>query len=192
LSDQTSKSEIINSLGYSVTENLVADLIILLEGPTDTPVIQEMLNWLGIDTTYNIKFWPLGGDIMASLDLSVFAERNNVFALVDSDPGSSVQRTRFIKNCEKNSIKCVKLERYSIENYFPIDAIRKAFSGQIPAQIKDISPMESVDVQIGFKEQGKTVKIRNAQIIKHMSMSDIEGTDIYTFLTDVKAFLVKS
>ncbi len=192
LSDQTSKSEIINSLGYSVTENLVADLIVLLEGPTDIPVIQEMLNWFGINTIYNIKYWPLGGDIMASLDLSVFAERNNVFALVDSDPGSSIQRTRFISNCKKNGVYCKKLERYSIENYFPIHAIRKAFPDQIPTKIKDISPMEAVDAQIGFKGKNKTIKIKNAQIVKHMNVSDIEGTDIHAFLTDIRAFLIKS
>lgn len=102
VSDQTTKSEIITSLGYSFTDNLVADLIILSEGPTDIPVIKEMLSWVGLGVHHNIKFWPLGGDIMASLDLSVFAERKNVFALIDSDPGSSVQRTRFARNCKAN------------------------------------------------------------------------------------------
>lgn len=192
LSDQTSKSEIINSLGYSVSENLVADVIVLLEGPTDIPVIQEMLNWLGITTSFNIKFWPLGGDIMASLDLSVFAEKNKVFALVDSDPGSSVQRTRFINNCKEHGISCRKLERYSIENYFSLQAIREIFLEQVPDSIKGISPNESVDAQIGFKEKGKTIKIKNTQIIKKMKIEDIEGTDILEFLTQIKEFLEKT
>jgi hypothetical protein len=192
LTDQTSKSEIINSLGYSVTENLVADLIILLEGPTDVPVIQEMLNWIGVSSTYNIKFWALGGDIMAFLDLSVFAERNNVFALVDADPGSSVQRTRFMKNCAESGIVCKKLERYSIENYFPLEAIRKVFPDQLPAEIQYISPKKAVDAQIGFKERNKTIKLKNAEIVKHMSISDIEGTDLHVFLSEIKSFLSKS
>lgn len=191
LSDQTSKSEIINSLGYSVTENLIADLIILLEGPTDIPVIREMLNWLEINSTYNIKFWPLGGDIMASLDLSVFAERNNVFALVDSDPGSSVQRTRFINHCGESGIYCRKLERYSIENYFSLQAIKEVFPDQIAAEIQNISPKKSVDSQIGFKEKNKTVKIKNAAIVKHMNISDIKGTDLHVFLTDIESFFKK-
>lgn len=192
LSDQTSKSEIINSLGYSVSENLVADVIVLLEGPTDIPVIQEMLSWLGINTYYNIKYWPLGGDIMASLDLSIFAERNNVFALVDSDPGSSVQRTRFIYNCKENGISCKKLERYSIENYFSIKAIREVFQDQIPDNIQEVSPAESVDSQIGFKDKGKTIKIKNTQIIKNMKLEEIEGTDILVFLNEIKEFLQKA
>lgn len=190
LSDQTSKSEIINSLGYSATENLVADLIVLLEGPTDIPVIQEMLNWVDVNTTYNIKFWPLGGDIMASLDLSVFAERSNVFALVDSDPGSSTQRTRFINNCNNNGIYCKKLERYSIENYFSLQSIRNIFPDQIPTEIIELSPTTAVDVQIGFRENNRTIKIKNAEIVKHMNISDIEGTDLHEFLTHVKSFLL--
>lgn len=192
LSDQTSKSEIINSLGYSVSENLVADVIVLLEGPTDIPVIQEMLNWLGVNNNFNIKFWPLGGDIMASLDLSVFAERNNVFALVDSDPGSSVQRTRFIRNCEEYGINCKKLERYSIENYFSLQALREVFQDQIPDSIQDISPTDSVDEQIGFKDKGKTIKTKNSQIIKNMKVEDIERTDILDFLNEIKEFLQKA
>lgn len=191
LSDQTSKSEIIDSLGYSVTENLVADIIVLLEGPTDIPVIKEMLKWFEIDEIHNIKFWPLGGDIMASLDLSVFAERNNVFALIDSDPGSSVQRTRFAANCAQNGIYCKKLKRYSLENYFPLEAIRKVFPEQIPDELESISASESVDVQVGFKEKDKTIKTKNAEIVKHMGIRDIEGTDIYGFLEDIKSFLYK-
>lgn len=192
LSDQTSKSEIINSLGYSVTENLVADLIILVEGPTDIPVIREMLNWFGIDHTYNVKYWALGGDIMSYLDLSVFAERKNVYALVDSDPGSSTHRTRFIRNCAINGIKCKKLKRYSIENYFTIKAIRDIFLDQIPDEIQSISPSRPVDVQIGFKSRKKTIKIRNAEIVKQMNISDIEGTDLYEFLNDIKSFFEKN
>ncbi len=124
---------------------------------------------------------------MGSLDLSVFAEKDNVF-VIDSDPGSSAQRTRFMRNCKKVGIYCKKLERYSIENYFPIKAIRRAFPNQIPMKIKVVSP-ESVDTQIGFKDNHKTIKIRNAQIVKYMEISQIEGTDLHSFLIDIADFL---
>ena len=189
ISDQTSKSEIINSLGYSVTDNLVADLIILLEGPSDIPVIKEMLKWVGVLPHHNIKYWPLGGDIMASLDLSVFAERKNVISLIDSDPGSSSQRTRFINNCKTNQIYCKKLKRYSIENYFTISALRETFSDQIPSKVKEIAPMQSVDSQIGFKAKNKTIKSKNSKIIQKMSLSDIEETDLMPFLNHIKKIL---
>ena len=190
LSDQTSKSEILDSLGYSVTENLTADIIILVEGPSDIPVIKEMLSWFEIDETKSIKYWPLGGDIMASLDLSVFSERNNVYALVDSDPGSSVSRTRFINNCIELNIPCSKLDRYSIENYFPIKSIRQAFPRQIPTKIKTLDPEESVDKQIGFKEKNKSIRIKNLQIVKSMTLDDIRDTDLYYFLDTIKNALI--
>lgn len=191
LSDQTSKSEIISSLGYSVAENLVADVLVLVEGPTDIPIYQEMFNWLGIDSKYNVKFWSLGGDIMASLDLSVFAERNNVFAIIDSDKGSHVQRTRFKENCEKYGIKCLKLSRNSIENYFPLNAIKEVFPGQISDEIINLSPTKSVDKQIGFYDKNRTIKIKNAEIVKNMNIDDIRESDLFYFIQEIKELLDK-
>ncbi|WP_304511741.1 ATP-dependent nuclease [Desulfobacula sp.] len=190
ITDQTTKSEIFNALGYSITENIVADILILLEGPTDIPVVKEMLKWVDIGSHHNIKYWPLGGDIMASLDLSVFAERNNVFALIDSDPGSKSQRTRFARNCKKNQIYCKKLNKYSIENYFNLEVLRKIFPQQIPKKVKKLLPLESVDAQIGFKKKNKTIKSRNYQIVKEMELEDIKGTDLEIFLLDIKKYLL--
>lgn len=192
VSDQTVKSEIIRSLGYSYTENLVADVIILVEGPSDIPVITEMLKWIGIDTHFNIKYWPLGGDIMASLDLSVFAENKNVFALIDSDPSSSKQRTRFQRNCKSGQIPCTRLKRYSIENYFTLQAIKSIFPNQVPKRLKKISPESSVDSQIGFKSKGKTIKAKNLQIVQKMKLLDIDGTDLHKFLLSIKQFVEKN
>ncbi len=192
ITDQTTKSQIINALGYSITENLVADIIILLEGPTDIPVVKEMLKWVGIGSHHNIKYWPLGGDIMSSLDLSVFAERNNIFALIDSDPGSRSQRTKFLRNCKEHQIYCMKLKRYSIENYFNLEALRKIFPEQIPKRVKEILPLESVDVQIGFKSKNKSIKSKNYQIVREMELENIKGTDLENFLIVIKKYIEKT
>lgn len=196
VTDQTSKSKIINSLGYSVTDNLISDLIILLEGPTDIPIIQKILSWNEILDKFNIKYWPLGGDIMACLDLSVFAERKNVFALVDSDPGSGKIRTKFLRNCKNNGIYAKQLTRYSIENYFTLDAIREVFPNKIKASITNLDPNESVDKQIGFKingeENSKSIKSKNGDIISRMKPEDIQNTDLQKFVDDVVSFLNKT
>jgi len=189
LSDRTTKSSIIHSLGYSVTENLVADAIILTEGPTDIPILKQILSWLDVEEKYNVRYWPLGGDIMSTLDLSVFSERSNVFAFIDSDPGSSVQRTRFQRNCQKNNITCFRLERYSIENYFSLDAIRKVFPRQISAKLKILDPSISVDEQIGFKSAGKSIKGKNNEIIKEMALKNFEETDLIVALHSVRQSL---
>ena len=147
--------------------------------------MQEVFIWLGLYEKYNIKYWPLGGDIMSGLDLSVFSERNQVFAIVDADPGSSTQRTRFIRKCNSNQIPCYQLKRYSIENYFAIKAIRKIFPNQIPRSITQLDPNKSVDEQIGFKDKNKSIKAKNRYIIKEMNLSDLEGTDLLEYLRDI-------
>lgn len=185
-SDETSKSEILYNLGYSVADNLVADLVVLTEGPTDIPVLNTIFDWMGLRDKYNIRLWPLGGDIMSQLDLSIFTERNNVFALIDSDPGSSVIRTRFERICGEYGIKCHRLERYSLENYFTISAVRNVIP-DIPETITEILPDKSINEQIGRKDQ--SIKSKNHKIIKFMSMVDIENTDLYSFCMEIKKFL---
>jgi predicted ATPase len=192
ISDETSRSSIIRALGHSVADNLVADALVLTEGPKDVPVISEILRWLQIEERYNIKYWHLGGDVMSELDLSVLAERNLVFAIVDLDPGSSVQRTRFLRNCKKYQITCCKLKRYSIENYFTIDAIRKVFPNQIPQALKELDPLKPVDEQIGFKKKNKSIKSKNRMIIQNMSLDDLKNTDLLEFLSDIKKKIATS
>lgn len=186
ISDETSKSKILHNLGYSVADNLVADMVVLTEGPTDVPVLKTIFNWMGFGKACNIRFWPLGGDIMASLDLSVLAERNNVVAIIDSDPNSKVIRTRFQRNCEKYGIRCYKLERYSIENYFTVEALRKVFSKQIPKKITIINPEKKVDEQIEFLPKGKSIKTKNNEIIQKMSLNDLMQTDLYSICSDIQ------
>lgn len=186
VSDQTSKAQMIDSLGYSVTDNLVADVLILCEGPTDVPVLQKMLSWLGLIDKYNIRFWPLGGDIMSQLDLSVFRERKNVVAVIDNDPKSSTIRTRFKRRCKENQIPCYQLERYSIENYFTLDAIKSEVGADLPKKVKRIVPDVSVNEQIGYTSRNKTIKSKNGNIVSRMSLKDIEETDLYKVLKAVE------
>jgi len=189
VSDQTSKSSILHNLGYSVADNFVSDLIIFTEGPTDQPIIEKILEWLEIDDKYNIKYWPLGGDNMASLDMSVFAEQKNVFALIDNDPASSVIRTRFKTMCDENNIVCHRLERYAIENYFSIEAIRKVIPDIL--QESALDPALKVDTQL-FGEAGKSIKSSNRKIIDNMSLEDFQETDLLKFCEEIKHFLEES
>ncbi|MEK3826388.1 AAA family ATPase [Paenibacillus sp. FSL K6-1558] len=189
VSDQTYKAQILQNLGYSAVENIVSDVVILTEGPTDIPIYSKILEWDGVLHEYNIKFWPLGGDIMAYVDLDVFSERNNVIAIIDNDPGSSVARTRFARECEEKGIRCIRLERYSIENYFTIAALQKVLKDEMPSNLTTIRSDQSLDVQLGFAKDGKkrrSIKPLNRSIIKEMSQSDFKGTDLETFPFEVR------
>ena len=185
VSDQTSKSAILYNLGYSVADNLVSDVIIFTEGPSDQPVIATILEWLGLSDKYNIRYWSLGGDIMAESDISVFAQSKNVFALIDKDPGSSVSRTRFQKRCDTEGVSCTRLERYALENYFTIEAIKKSFP-TITKPITELNPNEKVDKQLF--DDNKSIKNKNQEIINHMSLEDLKDTDLLRFCESVKKY----
>lgn len=181
VSDETKQAEMLHDLGYSVTDNLVSDLIILVEGPSDTPVIEEFLNKMGIDATYNIKTWALGGDIMDKHNLSVFAERYKVMALIDRDPKSRASRKRFEQNCEELNIPVTRLQRYAIENYFSVRALKKVFGIQIPDTFETISPSKTLFDQIKIN-----VKNNNRKLAKETTLDEIRGTDLRQFFDDVK------
>jgi hypothetical protein len=161
-------------------------LIILAEGPSDVPVIEEFLKKKGLYGKFNIKLWPLGGDIMAKteIDLSVFAQSHHVLALVDGDPGSGNVRRRFQEKCAEVGLECVRLNRYSIENYFSLRALRKVFVNQIPEAITEILPNEKLENQIGMN-----VKCNNRIIAREMEIGEIATTDFNSFLERVEAVL---
>ena len=184
--DATSRASILDDLGYSVTDNLVSDLVILVEGPSDVPVIEEFLAKMGLFGRFNVKLWPLGGDIMDQVDLSVFTSGYQIIALIDGDPDSDKVRRRFEKRCGEAGIQVQRLAAYSIENYFTLAALREVFGAQLPASISTISAATKLEGQLGF-----SVKKRNRDIAKAMTLADIRGTDLGEFLEKVERLLTK-
>lgn len=179
--DVTSRASILDDLGYSVSDNLVSDLVILVEGPSDVPVIETFLLKKGLLGTYNIKLWPLGGDIMDKLDLSVFTQHFRIIALVDRDPGSAKTRRIFERKCKEHGIELHKLQRYAIENYFTLAALRSVFKGQVKSDVVEIAPDIKLEKQIGFD-----VKKNNRKLAEAMDITDISKTDLDDFLVKIE------
>lgn len=185
--EKTDKARILNELGYSASDNLISDLIILTEGPKDFPAIEEFLKKMKGLGDYAIKFLPLGGDIMSQIDLSVLKENNKLIALIDADPGSKTIREAFKRNCNSLSIECFQLERYALENYFSLRAIRDVFGSQVRREITAIKPDEKLETQIGLNVKNRSRKIANL-----MTLNEIEDTDLFEFLTRVERILKSS
>lgn len=192
--DITSRATALHDLGYSIADNLVADLVILVEGPTDIVVIEELLIKMNLYPKYNIKFWPLGGNNMKHVDLEVLTQNYNVIALVDrddKDPNTAQVRIDFITDCQNHSIFCYKTLRYAIENYFTVDALEKVFPGKIAHQMRSIDPDLTLEEQLKllnspvFFKAGQ-IKKYNRDIAKQMLLPDIQSTDLNTFLTEVE------
>lgn len=181
LEDATSRAVALGSLGYSVTDNLTSDVIVLTEGPKDVLALNEFLRKMDIIPKYNVKFWPLGGDIMDQADLTVFIESYNVIALIDRDPGSAKIRKKFMDNCAALNIEVHKLERRALENYFTLDALREVFGSDIPESVESINSKTKLEGQIGIN-----VKRNAGQISRVMKLEDIEKTDLFEFLKRVK------
>jgi len=182
VTDGTSRAAMLTELGYDAADNLVSDVVVLVEGPTDMPVIEELLLKKGTLTSFAVKMWPLGGDIMQFIDLSVLTERKKVLALIDRDPNSAKARERFKSKCEEAGVEVVQLERYAIENYFPMSALREVFRGQLPDHLETIDPGASLLEQIGFE-----VKRNNRKLVRSMSLGDLTGTDLGAFIDRVDA-----
>jgi len=182
--DVTNKARVLNNLGYTVYDNLVSDLIILIEGPKDKPFIIEFLIKLGLYEKYEIKIWAMGGDIMDQHDLTVFKQNHHVIALIDNDPKSRKIRSRFLKNCRDLSIDVTKLKRYSLENYVTVDALKKVFPNEMQGFNSDIDPKKKLENQIGF-----SIKKNLGIIAKEMENKDIEGTDLYDFFIKIPSSL---
>jgi 5S rRNA maturation endonuclease (ribonuclease M5) len=160
--------------------------VILTEGPTDIPIIKAILTWKQLDLKYNIKFWPMGGDVMNNLDLEVLSQDHEVIALLDSDFQSSKCRNEFKQKCQDLKIDCFQLNRYAIENYFSLEAIKTVFN-KVPAEIAKLNPKKSIKDQIGFN-----IKSKNYQIIKYMTLKDFENTDLLEFCNKIENKLIST
>jgi len=126
-------------------------LDVLCEGPKDKLVLDEFFQKLGLSERSNIKVWPLGGDIMDQLDLTVFQKPHKLIVLIDGDPGSSAVRKRFITKCEALKVPITRLERYAMENYFSLEAIASVMKGQMPSEIIALDPKKPVSDNSALK-----------------------------------------
>ena len=178
VSDATKRASVLADLGYSISDNLVSDLVILVEGSHDGKVLEEFLGKKGLTKRFTIEVWGLGGDMMEHGDLSVFTEAYTVIALIDKDPGSKDVRERFMKLCREHHVKVHKLKRYSIENYFTRATIRSVL--HITGEVPELDPDRKVEDQLDVN-----VKRHGRGIARAMSLGDIAGTDLEDFLSEV-------
>ncbi|MEW6088208.1 MAG: AAA family ATPase [bacterium] len=187
VSDDTTRANLLLDLGYSVVDNLISDLMVLTEGPKDKDFLEEIFKKMGFWEKYSIKFLPLGGDIMAQIDLSALVDnfdKNKIIALIDLDHKSKSVRDEFKKNCGEKGVECFQLKRYAIENYIPLNIIRNLQGFNVPADITEIKPDKKVEDQIGFN-----LKKYLRKLAKAMDIKDLENTDLLEFCKKVEVLV---
>lgn len=206
VSDATSRANVLRTLGYSVNDNLVSDLIILVEGAKDKAFLEEFFVKMRWDERYNIKIWILGGDGMVNQDLSAFRQDYKLVALVDRDDQSHRNRETFANRCADFNIQFTRLQRYSIESYFSATALNEVFNKH-ESHLHEIIGMDNPsfskavskkpvwealgDSPERVKELKGKIKNKVREIAREMKIEDLKGTDLMKFFKDVERLLTE-
>ena len=166
------------------TKYSASKLSLLVEGTTDVKTIQQFLRWVKKD--HEILLPPLDGSQLINekaaphlLEVKRISDR--VMAIIDSEKDSSgaplsEDRAGFLKACQETGIKCHVLERRAIENYLTDKAVKRIKSEKYRA----LGQFEKLDdVALSWS------KSENWRIAREMSLTDLEGTDLGKFISEL-------
>jgi predicted ATP-dependent endonuclease of OLD family len=185
IADIQEKTLALHDLGYLTIDNLQGDLLILVEGKTDTAVLEELLNTLGYRADYDIKIMSCGGvSNIDSMPLEMLKmDYNTVMVLLDGDwtlyESLEKPKERIEEKCNTLGIYFKALDGYGIENYFPLSV----FDNSIDASKLNTSKTKlKLDVKV-TKNKDDAIFRKHA---KKMTKEEIEDTgDLYDFLKDI-------
>jgi predicted ATPase len=170
-------AEFLGEMSFSSHKELGFDKVLLVEGPTEVPMFQQLLRMVGKDRT--VLQLPLHGHMPAAEELEEMLRiTTHIAAIIDSERDSAdaklpANRARFLQLCESKGIRAQALDRRAIENYFPEAAIKRTFGDQYRAlrpyeRLRDVNP-----------HWGKN---QNWKVAGAMTFDDIKETDLGQFL----------
>lgn len=129
IQNEDKKLRALQELGYIATDNIIAERLLLVEGITDIPVLEEFL--IKFDRNYNeyLKILSLGSvSNIAAADFNIVANGyEEVFVVVDGDDNrNSKKAIKTIKDKieDYSNLTLIDLQGYGIENYLSSNAIR--------------------------------------------------------------------
>ncbi len=180
VSDATSKSALLADLGYSVTDNLTADVILMVEGPRDREAIEEFVRKMPSRPDKAIRVWLLGGDIMDKQDFETISQNFDVRVLIDREEnkGSQMRRDAVAAECARLNIPCTVLERYAMENYYSPEAYLKVYPHEL-----SVLPTIAFDTKVE-KQIGVNPKQCTRALARETSLEYLAGTDLLRFIQE--------
>lgn len=177
-------TQLLGELNYSAYKAVGFEKILLVEGPTDLPVFQQLLRMVGKD--HDVVILPLGGSggikKKATEQLEqVIRITPKTYAIIDSEKKSKEEnlpkpRKDFIAKCKSLKINAHPLERRAIENYLTDSAIKRVKGNDYKA-LSHYQKLEDIDPHWGKSE--------NWRIAREMEFKDIERTDLGQFIRDI-------
>lgn len=176
----------LGELSYSSRVELGCEGLLLVEGPTDVLVFQELLRKVNKDHKYVLM--QLGGSSLINGDAGVhLSELNRIIdpskirVFIDSEKSSvdaplAKSHADFVEACEEIGIKVHVAERRATENYFENDGIRNTLGSEFQA----LEPYQLL----------KTCpkpwhKSNNWRIARETKFENIKDTDLGKFLTSL-------
>lgn len=174
-------AEFLGELGFSAYRDLGFDSVLLVEGSTEVKVMQQFLRKWQKD--HQVVLLGLGGASMinahSASELTEVARISpKVLAIIDSerpaaDATLAADRQAFVKQCRELGIEILVLERRAIENYFSDAAIKRALGDSFSA----LQPY-----QLLKEAEQPWAKRENWRIAREMERTELEGTDLGSFL----------
>jgi len=178
--------EFAGELSFSAFREFGFDRLLLVEGPTDVRTVQQLLRKLNKDQ--HVVIFPLLGHAFASgdceealVELCRVASPDKIAALVDServtpDGPPDAKRNAFADACVNAGFRVLVTQRRAIENYFSRSAVHEGVGNQY-------------DSLGEYEAHGAAPKNWNKKLnwkIAHaMTLKDLEGTDLLSFLEEL-------
>jgi hypothetical protein len=181
--------DVIESIGASPADVVLADRILLVEGSNDVPVFNAWLQKAGSYAGQNVAVLALGGSYTASVNFEPEQWRSlhaKIPAIIDSERKSGdqepqVERREIKTKLEAVGIYCHLTERRSIESYLTRGALKTNY-GSCP-----LDPFGDPNLaNQGAKQFRKT---RNGEVAQAMEWTEIETTDIGEQIEDFPEIL---
>jgi hypothetical protein len=173
-------SEFLGEMSFSSHKELGFRKILLVEGPTEVPTIQQFLRMIGKD--HQILLLPLHGHMPKADELEeILRISTAIAAIIDSEKVSesaplNQDRQDFLSLCAGKGLECRVLNRRAIENYFPDSVVKRVFGGSYRA----LTPYEKLSEVTPHWSKGQ-----NWKMAADMSFDDIRGTDLGAFLQEL-------
>jgi ABC-type cobalamin/Fe3+-siderophores transport system ATPase subunit len=174
-------TELLGELSFSGYRELGFDHVLLVEGITDVPSIQQFLLTLG--KGHEILVLPLGGasfiNERSEQQLSELTRlSSSIYCVIDSERSTagaplSAEREGFVRNCRSLGITCHVTDLRATENYFPDRAVKAALG----PSYSSLGPYEKLD--------GQWPKSRNWRIAAQVSESELLASDLGVFLGQI-------
>jgi len=179
---------LLEAIGSSPADLLLADKVLWVEGPTDIPVFRDWIAKAQSFRGQNVSVISIGGDDAASRHFDVSHLSNlhpKMWAVLDSErkqrnSSPESQRLKIKEKLEANGIPCHLTERRATESYFTLRALNVIYS-KCPAEL---DPYGDPDLANQGVEQFD--KHRNGEVAEAMEWQELERTDLADF---IKKFL---